>query len=265
MSGPGCGAPRDVFPGMHGEDDVFDDRWEVTRVAARRTWDDGLFTLRLDAARDFTPGQFTRVGLRLDDHDVHRAYSIASAPGRPLELFVVRVEGGRLTPSLDALAPGDALWVDRRCRGKFTAAALPDDARRLWLVGTGTGLAPYVAMLRDGAVLDRFDEVVVVHGARWARQLAYREELAAEDGWRYVAALTREDADGLPRGRLPDLLASGALEAAAGLRLDPDAGDHVLLCGNPSMIEAMKDRLAARGLPPHTRRAPGRVHTERYW
>lgn len=244
---------------------MFDDRWEVARVAERTTWDEGLFTLRLDVARDFVPGQFTRLGLTLQGQDVHRAYSIASAPGRPLELFVVRVDGGRLTPSLDAMVPGEPLFVDRRCRGKFTAAALPDEARRLWLVATGTGLAPYVAMLRDGAVLDRFDDVVVVHGARWARQLAYREELEAEDGWRYVPSVTREDVDGVHRGRLPELFASGAVEDAVGLRLGPESGDHVLLCGNPAMIEDMKTALAARGLQPHTRRSPGHVHTERYW
>jgi ferredoxin--NADP+ reductase len=248
---------------------MFDpDHWTVATVTDRLTWDDGLFTLRLNLAKDFEAGQFAKLGLMIDGEHVHRAYSIGSAPGAPLEFYIVRVDGGQLTPHLDRLAPGDPVGVMNRIAGGFVLSKVPDDdARVLWLLATGTGLAPYVSMLRHGALWDRFDRVIVVHGVRDRKQLGYREELEAvaaeRPGLVFLPACTRDEVPGCLTGRIPSLLASGALEAAGGAAMDTSA--HTMICGNPEMIAAMREALAARGVLLHTPRRHGNLHLERYW
>lgn len=239
--------------------------WHEARVVSRQVWDDGLFTSRLDVAKDFEPGQFATLGLVVDGETVKRAYSVASAPGRPLEFFIVQVDGGKLSPRLWALEPGQTVWVRDRIAGLFTLRDT-EDGGTLWLVSTGTGLAPYISMLRQGDVLQRFDRIVVVHGVRHASQLAYREELEAFAGDRvtYVPCLSRDDAPGCLRGRVTSLFHSGALEEYVGDRLESE-GHHVMLCGNPDMVVDAVTMLEARGLQVRKPRRPGQIHLERYW
>ncbi len=238
------------------------------KVIDRRDWADGLWSLTVEAAVEpHEPGQFLNIGLEIAGEPVRRAYSLASAPGAPIELYLVVVAGGALTPALFRLAPGDAIDIDPRPHGYFVPSELPA-ARDLWLIGTGTGLAPYLAMLRHGAVLARFERVILVHGVRLVEQLGYRDELealaAARPGFRYLPALSRERRDGLVHGRVTAALASGALERAAGVAFAPEAS-HVMLCGNPAMIAEMQQLLAARGLKKHRRREPGQITIEKYW
>ena len=244
------------------------DGWAKAEITRRVRWDAGLSTFQLDAIRDFQPGQFVKLGLPLPQGFVSRAYSIASAPAHPLEFFVVKVDGGVLSPHLDTLADGASVFVGPKISGHFTLDAIPDDgARVLWAISTGTGLAPTISMLRDAAVWTRFDRVIVVHGARTLAQLAYGEELdelAKRRPLNVIRAATREAGLGVLAGRLPDLLDSGDLE----WRVDEaiTAGRcHVMLCGNPEMIRAMRERLTARGMPTAAPGRPGSVHVERYW
>jgi ferredoxin--NADP+ reductase len=239
--------------------------WLDSRIVARRDWAPGLASLVLDGElAPFEAGQWTNVALNLDGERVQRAYSLASAPGAPPELFVASVPGGRFSPRLAALAVGDALQLQRQPQGFFSLRWLPP-AKDLWLVATGTGLAPYVSMLRAGAVLERFERVVVVHGARTVAELAYRDELRALGAVRHVAAVTRQaGAEDVEHGRVTTLLQSGQLERAAGFELDP-ARSHLMLCGNPAMIDDVSALLERRGLIRHRQRKPGHVTVERYW
>jgi ferredoxin--NADP+ reductase len=244
------------------------ERWLPARVTHRVAWDEGLFTVQLDMVRAFEPGQFVKLARWCEHGEAHRAYSIASAPDAPLEFFVVRVDGGLLSPCLDALRPGDEIHVGRSIVGGFTLAKIPeDDARTLWMVATGTGLAPFISMLRHGALWQRFDRAVLVQGARVPSQLAYRDELAALSRERPLTVLsntTREPTpDGL-FGRVTTLLDSGALEAAAGEAIAPGRS-HVMLCGNPEMVDQLRHQLRDRGLELHTPRRHGAVHLEKYW
>lgn len=240
--------------------------WDTLTVTGVTTWAPGLFTLSFDARPSFRAGQFCTVARRDDAGVCKRAYSIASAPGAPLELFVVEVEGGRLSPFLARLRPGDALRMRPKIAGLFTLDRVPSGGT-LWLVATGTGLAPYVSMLREGALWERHDHVVLVHGVRTPGQLAYRSELASLAGSRpltVVPVVSRAPEPGLLAGRVTTALEEGRLEAAAGRRFSA-RDSHVLLCGNPAMIDEMETRLADRGLVLHTAAHPGQVHLERYW
>lgn len=240
--------------------------WVAGEVMARRDWTGELFTLTVGAdVEPFVAGQFLRLGLVEEDRFVSRAYSVASAPGAPLEFFVALVREGALTPALHELGPGDALAVTARAAGHFTlehVSVLP----ALWLIATGTGLAPYLSMLRAGELWARWGRVVLVHGVRTHADLAYGEEIRQLCGTRgliYLPVVSREPPqDGVFGGRIPQQIA--ALEAAAGVALAPESS-HVLLCGNPAMIEEMDALLAARGMGHDRPSRPGNVTIERYW
>jgi ferredoxin--NADP+ reductase len=247
-----------------------DDLWTRARVTDRIDWAEGLLTLRLDLGLGFRAGQFVSLGLPGERGErVHRLFSIASAPGERLEFFGVRVEDGELSPDLADLGVGDALWVHRDPQGTFTLDRVPD-ARTLWLVATGTGLAPYVSMLRTEEPWTRFERIVVVHGVRRLADRAYATEIArrsAEHGGRLaqVFAVSREKPEpGMFAGRVTDALAHDRLAGLAGVELEPSSS-HVMLCGHPAMIEEMERLLAERSFRRNRRSSPGQVTAERYW
>lgn len=241
--------------------------WLEARLIERKLWAPGLLTLKLDATPNFEAGQFFNLGLTVQGAFDRRAYSAASAPGAELEFFVAEVREGDFSPALFELGEGGTLWVERKPQGFFTLRYVPD-ARDLWLVCTGTGLGPFIAMLREGTVWRRFERVVVVHGVRDSSQFAYREELARlgeSHPLTLVTCLSRVAASpSQVAGRITQVLENGELERAAGLELTPEHS-HVMLCGNPEMISDAMDLLHTRGMVRHRQRKPGHITTEKYW
>ena len=179
-----------------------------------------------------------------------------------LEFYGVIVPEGPLSPRLAKLRAGDALQVAANPAGFLVLSELPD-TETLWLVSTGTGLAPFLSILRTEALWKRFRNVVLVHAVRYAKELTYRE-LISGTGARYVTFVSRESASGSLAGRIPAAIADGRLEAAAGIALKPETS-HVMLCGNPQMLKDASAALAARGLRKHRRRAPGHITVESFW
>lgn len=245
---------------------------EVT-ITKRRDWGPQLMTITIDqTGPDFAPGQFFNLGVRINDELIRRSYSIASEPGQPAEFFLSRVSGGALTEKLFELKEGDKLLCDLTPMGFFVQREMPT-VRAAWLVATGTGLGPYISMLREGSMLAQFARVVVVHGVREPYQLAYADELRQFDEnfpkLTYVPVLSgtfAEDAgstfaDAL-KGRITTVFENGTLEA----RAEPFQDDsHMLLCGNPQMITDMSALMKARGYEKHRRRTPGHFNFEKYW
>jgi ferredoxin--NADP+ reductase len=220
------------------------------------------------------PGQFATLGLPDPDGPgkfLRRVYSIASAPGADqAEFYIQLVKEGPFTTRLWHLHEGDALHLSPKVGGTFTLAGVPEGADVL-LLATGTGLAPYLSMLRAFRGSGRLGRCVVVQGARTADELGYRAELshwAAEDrGVIYLPTLTREpDGPGWDgtRGRIQALLQSGELERRAGLALDP-ARCHVFLCGHPGLIDEVEALLAPRGYRQWKQDGGGSLHFERWW
>lgn len=244
-----------------------DHGWAAGRLLSRKDWTPELFTLTLEGpVQPFVAGQFLRLGLDVAGAWVARAYSIASAPGAPLEIYIVAVEGGALTPALHALQPGDPVGLTPHAAGHFTLAQA-SSAEHLWMFATGTGLAPFLSMLGTPEPWERFGRIHLVHGVRRAADLSYAAELRAlseAHGGRlslHPVVSRQPDADAL-HGRIPERLAD--LEAQAGAPLSPETS-QVLLCGNPAMLDDLEALLAARGLRrPHAGQ-PGQVHLERYW
>ncbi len=245
---------------------------EATRgvIAARRFWNKGLLTLELKCElQPFRPGQFINVGLDVDGLLVRRSYSLASAPGQATEIFLNEVKGGALTPALFALPIGATIEVDPSPQGFFTLDYVPE-ARDLWMLSTGTGLGPFISMLRSGEPQRRFERIIIVHGVRRREDLAYAAELDALSSGSAgtlirVASLTRDaSGPGEIAGRIPAAIADGRLASAAGVELSV-ARSHIMLCGNPAMIADATDVLARRGMHKHRQRKPGHITTEKYW
>ena len=243
--------------------------FEARTIVDWKIWAPELRTLRLAGPPpEFQPGQFVRLALP-SAPDLARSYSLSSAPGQPTETFLVEVPGGALTPKLFQLEVGAEVLLDTVPQGHFVLERVAP-TRDLWLVATGTGLGPYVSMLRSGQVWERAETVVVVHGVRERAHLAYASELQAlalESGrdLRWVGLVSREDPPpGALPGRLTEALKSGALEAAAGVTLSPETS-HVMLCGNPAMIRDLRALLEARGLARNRPRQAGQFTSEKYW
>jgi ferredoxin--NADP+ reductase len=231
----------------------------------------------------FVPGQFIQLGLPAEDvpHNpapartklIKRSYSLASAPHErdAYELCIAFVDQGKLTPKLRRFEVGDRLWHDPIPKGMFTLERV-EHGRDLVFVATGTGIAPFVSMLRHhGWNSPRFAHFVVVHGAREQSDLAYRDEIVAagraDRRVIYVPILSREprtsDWTGL-RGHVQTVLEPACFQSRTGFVLDPDSA-NVFLCGNPAMIDDVRVRLGARGFTVDTPKTPGNVHFERYW
>lgn len=245
-------------------------KWCDTEILKKTVWTKGLFTISIggEAVQEFKPGQFLHLAVEDNDKIINRPYSVASPHGETLEFFIVLVDDGELTPRLWALEVGDPIKVSERAAGSFTLAKSPD-ADCLWLMATGTGLAPYIAMLRTDEPWERYRNIVVVHGVRYHADLGYTEELKAleqshQGRFKMIQSLTREETEDTMSGRIPALLLEGTLEKAAGCELRAD-NSTVLLCGNPAMLDDMEEKLGTRGLKKHRSKSPGQIVVERYW
>ena len=237
---------------------------------------------------DFKPGQFAVLGLmghearvpEADDEEppsepdkmIRRVYSIASSSveKRYLEFYVNLITSGQLTPRLFALPYGHRLYLSRKAGGMFTLDRVAP-GKAVLLIATGTGLAPYMSMLRTMLVTDTSRHYVVLHGARYSWDLGYRAELESLARLRpnltYIPSITRPDEDPHFRGhtgRIQNLLVKGIVETLSGVQLDPAQLD-IFLCGNPEMIRTVKEILAPRGFKPDSGREPGTIHAEEYW
>ena len=239
--------------------------WLEGRVIDKRRWTDALFSLRVEGAPlRFEAGQFVRIALDIDGERVARPFSMVNAPHEPvLEFYGIVVPEGPLSPRLERLEAGDRLYVASNPAGFLVLSELPD-AETLWLMSTGTGLAPFISMLRAGELWKRFRNVVLVHGVRYARELVYQEELKKHAQLRYLPFVSREAASGALHGRIPAAIRDGRLEDAAGLSITPESA-QIMLCGNPEMLKDTQAVLMARGLRKHRRRAPGHITVESFW
>ena len=229
-----------------------------------RHWTDAYFsfTLTRNEGFRFDNGQFVMIGLPVDGKPLMRAYSIASPNwDEQLEFFSIKVPDGPLTSRLQHIRPGDTVLVSRKPTGTLLISDL-HPGRNLYLLATGTGLAPFLSVIRDPDTYERFDRVIVTHGVRAAADLAYRdyierelprheylgEQIAAK--LLYYPAVTREDfvhGGHARRGRLTELLDAGTLSAQLGLpELDP-AHDRAMICGSPQVLADFRSILDARG------------------
>lgn len=242
--------------------------WLEGRVIENRHWTDALFSLRVEGPRlAFAAGQFVRIALDVAGERIARPFSFVNAPQDPvLEFYGVVVPEGPLSPRLARLEPGESLYVAPNPAGFLVLSEIPD-AETLWLVSTGTGIAPFLSILQTDAPWRRFAHIVLVHAVRRAEELVYRELISAfahNKSFHFVSFVSREAHASSLAGRIPAAIGDGRLEAAAGRALDAKSS-HVMLCGNPQMLKDAAAELGRRGLRKHRRRAPGHISVESFW
>ena len=241
--------------------------WLETRVIDNRHWTDSAFSLRLEAPRlDFQAGQFVRIAL---EPELARAFSFVNPPQDPvLEFYGIVVPEGPLSPRLGKLRAGDRLLVASNPAGFLILSEVPD-VQTLWLVSTGTGIAPFLSILRTETPWRRFRNVVLVHAVRHAAELVYRDTIGElqrryHNVFHYVPFVSREPHPVALAGRIPDAIRDGRLERAAGIALEASTS-HVMLCGNPAMLKDSQAALIERGMRKHRRRNPGHITVESFW
>ena len=222
-------------------------------------WNDTLFSFSTtrDPALRFRNGEFLMIGLPVDGKPLLRAYSIASANYEEhLEFFSIKVPDGPLTSRLQHIQPGDEVLVSRKPTGTLVVDDLKP-GKRLYLFGTGTGLAPFLAVIKDPETYERFEQVILFQGARRESDLAYRRLIREElPGHEFLGEMVREQLLYYPAltreayrhtGRLTDLIQTGRLTDDLELpALDP-AEDRVMLCGGPAMLQDVSALLNDRG------------------
>ena len=246
-------------------------KWLEGRVAGNRHWTETLFSLQVDAPRlTFEAGQFVKLALDVDGERIARPFSFLNPPDAPLlEFYGVLVPEGSLSPRLARLSAGDVIYLSPNPSGFLVLSEVPD-AETLWLMSTGTGLAPFLSILCTETPWQRYRRVVLVHAVRFASELVYGgllQAIARERGaerFRRVTFVSREQAPGSLSGRIPAAIGDGRLEAAAGVQLRTETS-QVMLCGNPDMLRDAAAALAVRGMKKHRRRAPGQITVESFW
>jgi ferredoxin--NADP+ reductase len=245
-------------------------------VLSVRHWTDTLFsfTCTRDPSFRFLNGQFTMVGLPADEgRPLMRAYSLAAANyEETLEFLSIKVQDGPLTSRLQHLKVGDAILIGRKPTGTLIVDNLLP-GKTLWLMSTGTGLAPFLSVIKDPDVYERFERVIVTHTCRFQSELAYREyiseHLPADEilgeliGGKltYYPTVTREPF--ATRGRITDLIASGKLFADLNLPAFSEESDRVMLCGNPQMLKDTRALLERAGMTEGSHSTPGHFVVER--
>ncbi|RUO32529.1 ferredoxin--NADP reductase [Aliidiomarina soli] len=247
--------------------------WMETTVESVRHWHSGLLSLRINSPHfSFKAGQFARIGLPGNDGEpLARAYSMVSAPGtETLEFVIAVVPDGDLSPRLAKLQAGDRILLNSHPSGFFTLDHVPE-GETLWLLATGTGIGPYLSILKGEQVWQNFRRIRLVHGVRSSADLCYRDWLQAlqqkkPQQFYYQPVLSREHHQHQPtmlHGRIPALVDSGELEHACKAVFNSQA--QIMLCGNPAMIQDARTALKAKGLEKHLRRKPGNITMEQYW
>lgn len=253
------------------------EKWTSERVLSVRYWTPAMLSFRTTRYRGFrfTPGHYARVGLTADDGTmVWRPYSLVSAAYDDyLEFLAILVPGGAFSLALGKLQVGDTIHVEKASYGFLTLDQLAP-GRDLWLLASGTGLGPFVSILRDPAVWREFERLIVVHSVRQSTELAYRDEICALPDREWFAdrhaqlihlpVVTREPGATPLAARIPQLFADGRLAEAAGTTFSVDAS-RLLICGNPEMARELRHRFGALGFSTSRRGVPGQMAFEQYW
>lgn len=253
------------------------DKYTAETITEMRAWTPHLFSFKLTrfTGYRFVPGQFARLGLRKEDGSiVWRAYSIVSASyDEHLEFFSIVVPGGEFTSRLSALKVGDEILVEKMNYGLLTTARF-EQGHDLWMLATGTGVAPFISILHELDTWESYDRIVLVYSVRHSSELAYEDTVASfaaheyfgefADKLTFVPVVTREARPGILSKRIPILLENGELQQHAGISLDPERS-RIMICGNPEMVDETRRWFVDNGYTISRRAQPGHLALENLW
>ncbi len=245
------------------------------KVLSVHHWTDSLFsfTTTRDTGLRFSNGHFTMIGLMVNNKPLLRAYSIVSPNYEEhLEFLSIKVPDGPLTSRLQHISVGDTIIVGKKPTGTLLIDYLLP-GKNLYLLSTGTGLAPFLSVIRDPETFDRFDKVIVVHGVRQVNELAYHDYITQElpkhellgemiqEKLLYYPTVTRESY--IHQGRVTELIESGKLFKDLNMPVFDPAIDRVMICGGPQMLKDLKKIFEERSFKEGTTTTPGDFVVER--
>ena len=254
------------------------DKYTLEKITYLKQWTSHLFSFRTTRNPHFRfiPGQFARLGIAIPDgKTVWRPYSIVSADyDEELEFYSIIVPDGEFTQRLKTLKIGDSILVDKTNYGLLTTDRF-EHGKHLWLLSTGTGLAPFISIMYDFSIWDSYEKVILVHCARNKDELTYQELIngfysneiyaeAVKDKLIYVKLLTRENDGADLYGRITKLLEDYSLEKYINVEINA-IDSRVMICGNPQMVDDTRTVLTKRGLVISRRGKPGNMAVENYW
>ncbi len=244
--------------------------WVDAKVIENIHWTDALYSLKVEGdIGAYEAGQFGRLGLMIDDNIIGRPYSFVSAPHEDFyEFYSINVPEGLLSPKLAELKAGDHVYLGKKANGFLVLNEIPE-SEDLWMISTGTGIGPFLSIVKTQEPWKRFKKVVLIHAVRHAKELTYRElidQIKAQhpDQFEYVPFVSREETDFALPGRIPKALDNGTLEERINLKIE-NGKSQIMLCGNPDMVKDVRETLEKRGLTKNLRRTPGNISTENYW
>jgi len=249
--------------------------WVTAKVIENRELTDRHYALILDAELlPFQAGQFARLQVEAENDEGElekfaNPYSFINTPDEKYaEVYFNTVPDGKVSNGLAELKPGDTLEIAQPCVGFFVLSQVPE-VKHVWMLSTGTGIGPFLSMLKTEAPWQQFEKIVLVHAVPYAEELCYSELIEQflikhSDKFQFIPIVSREDHEGALNGRIPSLIEDGSLEKFAKLAINKE-DSHVMLCGNSGMLKDSKAILKERGMDRHLNHKPGHVSAEQYW
>lgn len=249
--------------------------WITAKVVENRVLTDRHYALILDAELlPFQAGQFARLQVEVENDEGElekfaNPYSFINTPDEKYtEVYFNTVPDGKVSNGLAALKSGDTVEIAQPCVGFFVLSQVPK-VKHIWMLSTGTGIGPFLSMLKTDEPWKQFEKIVLVHAVPHAKELCYSkliEQVSAEhpEQFTFIPVVSREDHDGALKGRIPSLIEDGSLEKVAKLAINKE-DSHVMLCGNSGMLKDSKAILKERGMDRHLNHKPGHVSAEQYW
>jgi len=244
-------------------------KWIVGKVVEQKQWAPGLFSLYFEAPLiNFIPGQFVQVCFDTQ-LKLFRPYSLLNAPhDSRYEIYFTLVKEGHLTPQLASLAKDETIWISEKAHGRFVLDEI-DNADTLWCFATGTGIGPYLSILKTSIPWQKFKKIVLIHSVRYSNELTHQnviQSFATQFANQFVSisVVTREKTLNTLNERIPLLLESNVLENHVGSKISAH-NSQVMLCGNPAMVNDVTQYLTQRGLKVNHHNDKGHITTENYW
>ena len=246
------------------------EKWVQGEVVNVKHWTESLYSVSISAPEvKFIAGQYTKISLNIENEDIARPYSFVNSPNEDfLEFYSVSVPNGPLSTKLQQLKKGDYINVSPNNNGFLILNEVPL-IDNIWMLATGTAIGPYLSILKTKDSWNNFKKVILVHAVRYNNELTYQETISDlkdiyGDRFIYITYVSREDSESSLSGRIPESISTGILEKKAGLKILPD-NTHVMICGNPEMVQDTTIELKKIGLKKHRRNSPGHITTENYW
>jgi ferredoxin--NADP+ reductase len=243
--------------------------WLAGKVVENRRLNQYLTSLIVDVdLAGYESGQFVRLGLQDGDDVIARPYSLVNTPEEQLlEVYFNIVEDGPLSPRLFDLKPGADILVSDNPSGFLTASEIPQ-CKHLWMIATGTGIGPFLSILKSSTAWHKFEKIALCYSVSYAEELAYQDVIeqiasAHRDQFSYVPIVTREAFSGGLGKRVPTLMQDGSLEQFTEMGINSN-DSHVMMCGSSDMITDVSAELVSREMKKHRRRDPGHFTTEKY-